>query len=219
MKNIIFSPSEFAFGYSGCKRCYYDLKVKDIRINTGFPSIFSRMDSLQKKYYHNKSSAIFNSNSIPKGVIKTDYSKLQTSRILTDNKNRNFQLRGKIDAYIDHEDFFSIIDFKVTNLSEKKIDTYRTQLNSYALMFENPNDKSLKLFPIKKLGIFCFEPNDLIEVGFKPSFEMTTKFYEIKRDDKFFFNFITDIIDFLEGEIPQFSDNCSLCYLKRNKFS
>jgi len=36
-KPYLFSPSEFAFGYSGCKRCYYDLKVNDVRINFGFP--------------------------------------------------------------------------------------------------------------------------------------------------------------------------------------
>ena len=44
-KVIVFSPSEFAFGYSGCKRCYYDLKVNDLKIQTGFPSIFSKLHS------------------------------------------------------------------------------------------------------------------------------------------------------------------------------
>ena len=45
----LFSPSEFAFGYAGCKRCYYDLKVNDIRLNFGFPTIFSKIDMIQKK--------------------------------------------------------------------------------------------------------------------------------------------------------------------------
>ena len=49
-KPYLFSPSEFAFGYSGCKRCYYDLKVNDVRINFGFPSIFSKIDSIQKNF-------------------------------------------------------------------------------------------------------------------------------------------------------------------------
>ncbi len=145
LKNYIFSPSEFAFGYGGCKRCYYDLKVNNLKIQTGFPSIFSKLDLLQKKFYHDKSSEILNSNILPKGIIKTNYSKLQMSEVLQDNKGRKFQLRGKIDAYIKHADCYSIIDFKVTNLDEKKIDLYRTQLLSYALMFEKPNDKSLKI--------------------------------------------------------------------------
>ena len=115
-KPYLFSPSEFAFGYSGCKRCYYDLKVNDVRINFGFPSIFSKIDSIQKKFYHNKPSNYLNSNKVPKGIIKTDYAKLHKSEVLYDQKDRAFQLRGKIDAYIDHKDFFSIIDFKVTNI-------------------------------------------------------------------------------------------------------
>ena len=117
-KPYLFSPSEFAFGYSGCKRCYYDLKVNNIRINFGFPTIFSKIDSIQKKFYHNKPSKFLNSNKVPEGIIKTDYAKLHKSEVLYDQKDRAFQLRGKIDAYIDHKNFFSIIDFKVTNINE-----------------------------------------------------------------------------------------------------
>ena len=47
MNEIIFSPSEFAFGYSGCKRCYYDLKKDNLRVSTAFPSIFSKLDKLE----------------------------------------------------------------------------------------------------------------------------------------------------------------------------
>ena len=218
-KNVTFSPSEFAFGYSGCKRCYYDLKVKNLKVQTGFPSIFSKIDTLQKKYYHNQNSSVLKNKIIPDGIIKTDYSKLQTSKILHDNKGRCFQLRGKIDEYIVHKNFYSIIDFKVTNLNDSKTHIYKTQLISYALMFENPNEKSMRLFPVKKLGILCFEPNELKEINQRSFFEMSMKFYEIQRDDKFFINFITGVLDFLEGDVPSFSDNCSICYLKKNKFS
>ena len=80
-----------------------------------------------------------NSNKVPEGIIKTDYAKLHKSEVLYDHKDRAFQLRGKIDAYIDHKDFFSIIDFKVTNINEKKSLSYMTQLNSNAIMFEKPD--------------------------------------------------------------------------------
>ena len=138
IKPYLFSPSEFAFGYSGCKRCYYDLKVNDIKINFGFPTIFSKIDSIQKRFYHNKPSKYLNTNKIPDGIIKTDYTKLHKSEVFYDYKDRAFQLKGKIDAYVQHKNFYSIIDFKVTNLNEKKSLTYMTQLNSYALMFEKP---------------------------------------------------------------------------------
>ena len=217
MKPYLFSPSEFAFGFAGCKRCYYDLKVNNIKINFGFPTIFSKIDIIQKKFYHNKSTSYLNTNKLPKGVIETDYAKLQKSEVLYDKKDRPFQLRGKIDAYIDHKNFFSIIDFKVTNINEKKTSTYMTQLNSYALMFERPDQNFLTLKPIKHLGIFCFEPNDL-NYNKNPSLEMRTHYFEIQRNDKNFFEFITNIIDFLEGDIPEMTNGCSICDIKSQTF-
>ena len=218
-KNFIFSPSEFAFGLAGCKRCYYDLKVNNLKIYTGFPSIFSKFDTLQKKFYHNKSTAILKSNKISPGVIKTDFSKLIMSKDIEDNKGRNFKLRGKIDAYVKHKDSYSIIDFKVTNLDQRKVETYKTQLMSYVMMLENPFEESLKLYPIKNLGIFCFNPDELFEINDNPSFKMSTMYFNIERNDNFFLKFITEVIDFLEGDTPNFSENCSFCNLKKNKFS
>ena len=216
-KIYLFSPSEFAFGYSGCKRCYYDLKVNDIKLNFGFPTIFSKIDSIQKKFYHNKTSKYFNSNKIPDGIIKTDYTKLHKSEVLYDKKDRAFQLRGKIDAYVDHQDFYSIIDFKVTNINEKKSFTYMTQLNSYAIMFEKPDQNYLKLNPIKNLGIFCFEP-DSLKVENTPLLEMSSQYFEIKRNDDLYFKFITEVIDFLEGDIPSLNNGCSIFNLKLQSF-
>jgi len=216
-KIYLFSPSEFAFGYSGCKRCYYDLKVNDIKLNFGFPTIFSKIDSIQKKFYHNKTSKYLNSNKIPDGIIKTDYTKLHKSEVLYDKKDRAFQLRGKIDAYVDHQDFYSIIDFKVTNINEKKSFTYMTQLNSYAIMFEKPDQNYLKLNPIKNLGIFCFEP-DSLKVENTPLLEMSSQYFEIKRNDDLYFKFITEVIDFLEGDIPSLNNGCSICNLKLQSF-
>jgi len=85
-------------------------------------------------------------------------------------------------------------------------------------MFEKPDDKSLRLSPIKNLGIFCFEPSELIEIKKDPFFKMSTMYFDIKRDDKYFIKFITNILDFLEGDKPDFTSGCSFCDLKRNDF-
>jgi hypothetical protein len=66
-----FSPSEFAFGYQGCKRCYYDTKVRNITLTTRFPSVFSKLDKLQKNFYQNQSSKIIDT-SLEEGVIITE---------------------------------------------------------------------------------------------------------------------------------------------------
>jgi CRISPR/Cas system-associated exonuclease Cas4 (RecB family) len=212
-KIYTFSPSEFAFGHAGCKRCYYDQKVNGIKVSVPFPSVFSKLDILQKNFYHDKSSDLLGANIQP-GTIKTDYAKMQKSKVLEDNKGRKFQLKGKIDAYVDHKDFYSIIDFKVTNINEQKIDTYATQLLSYALMFEQPEQGHLKLDPIKNLGIFCFEPDTMIDYQSSPNFKMKTKYYDIKKDDQKMFSFITDVVDLLEGQTPSSDQKCSICKVR-----
>ena len=208
-----FSPSEFAFGYAGCKRCYYDQKVNNIKVSLPFPSIFSKLDILQKNFYHDKSSDLLGGK-IAQGVIKTDYLKTKKSKILEDNKGRKFQLKGRIDAYVKHKNNFSIIDFKVTDIDEKKIDTYATQLLAYAIMFDQPDVGFLKLNPIKDLGIFCFEPDTMVDHQNAPNFKMKTQFYLIERDDKRMFEFITTVIDLLEGKSPTSKENCSICKVR-----
>ena len=216
-KTYLFSPSEFAFGYTGCKRCYYDLKINNIRINFGFPAIFSKIDSIQKKFYHNKPSKYLNSKKVPNGIIKTDYAKLHKSKVLYDQKDRAFQLRGKIDAYIKHKDSFTIVDFKTTKINESKIDAYATQLQSYALMMEKPKEGSLKLAPIKRLGIFCFEPSNISKAeGNNCNIHMDTQWYDIPRDDKDLVGYITKIQDVLYSkETPESGPSCGICNFRK----
>ena len=122
-----FSPSEFAFGFEGCKKCFYDRKVNKLELKTAFPSIFSKIDLVHKQYYHNKSSKVI-SDELEEGVIFTDHNKMLKSDVLYDLKERPFTMGGKIDAYIKHKDSFTIVDFKTTNINEKKIDTYANKI-------------------------------------------------------------------------------------------
>jgi len=143
------------------------------------------------------------------------------SEILYDLKDRPFTMSGKIDGYIKHKDSFTIIDFKTTKISENKIDAYATQLQSYALMMEKPKDGSLKLTPIKRLGIFCFEPEDISKADDKDcNIRMKTQWFEIPRDDKDLLGYITKIQDVLYSEDkPESSSNCGVCnYLKELKW-
>ena len=182
-QNIInYSPSEFAFGFEACNSCYYDKKINGIELKVRFPGIFSKFDSLQKKFYHGKSSKLLSEN-LEAGEIVGDFNKMLKSEILYDLKDRPFTMSGKIDGYIKHKDSFTIIDFKTTKISENKIDAYATQLQSYALMMEKPKDGSLKLTPIKRLGIFCFEPEDISKADDKDcNIRMKTQWFEIPRD-------------------------------------
>ena len=210
------SPSEFAFGFESCQKCYYDKKVYGIALRTPFPSIFSKFDSLQKNYYHTKSSKLL-SPDLEEGEIVTNYNKMLYSEVLYDNKKRPFTMSGKIDGYIKHKDSFTVIDFKTTSINEKKIDTYTTQLQSYALMLQKPRKDSLKLKPIKKLGIFCFDPSNISATNGKDcSIYMNTKWFEIKRDDQSLIKYISGILEVLNSEeAPKENSSCGMCNFRK----
>ncbi len=211
-----FSPSEFAFGFEGCKRCYYDKKVNGIELKVPFPGIFSKFDSLQKNFYHGKSSKTLTDN-LEEGEIVGDFNKMLRSEVLYDLKDRPFTMSGKIDAYIKHKDSFTIVDFKTTKISENKIDAYATQLQSYALMMEKPKEGSLKLTPIKRLGIFCFEPSNISKAeGNNCNIHMDTQWYDIPRDDKDLVGYITKIQDVLYSkETPESGSSCGICNFRK----
>ena len=216
-QNIInYSPSEFAFGFEACNSCYYDKKINGIELKVPFPGIFSKFDSLQKNFYHGKSSKLL-SDKLEKGEIVGDFNKMLRSEILYDLKDRPFTLSGKIDGYIKHKDSFTIVDFKTTKIDESKIDAYATQLQTYALMMEKPKEGSLKLTPVKRLGIFCFEPSDITELGKNNcNMVMDTQWFDIPRDDKDLIGYITKIQDVLYSKTkPELTSSCGVCNFKK----
>ena len=215
-QNIInYSPSEFAFGFEACNSCYYDKKINGVELKVPFPGIFSKFDSLQKKFYHGKSSKLLSEN-LEDGEIVGDFNKMLKSEILYDLKDRPFTLSGKIDGYIKHKDSFTIVDFKTTKINESKVDAYATQLQTYALMMEKPKEGSLKLTPVKRLGIFCFEPSDIELKKNNCSMVMETHWFDIPRDDKDLIGYITKIQDVLYSKTkPQSSPTCNICNFKK----
>ena len=42
MNTFILSPSDFAFGFDQCKKCYFNKIVNKLVLRTGFPSVFSK---------------------------------------------------------------------------------------------------------------------------------------------------------------------------------
>tara|TARA_Y100000590_G_scaffold441295_1_gene567768 strand:- start:145 stop:843 length:699 start_codon:yes stop_codon:yes gene_type:complete len=213
MKVFTLSPSEFAFGFEGCKKCYYDKMVNNLKISSFFPPVFALLDICQKKYYQGKSSKSI-SNTLEEGVVITEESdKIIKSKILYDNKKRPFILRGKLDAYIKHKNFYTVVDFKTSSMSLDKAPMYSAQLHSYALMLENPSEKEKIISPVKTLGLFCFSPKQVIghEKG-SNSFQMNARWAEVKRNDKGFFSYVTLVLDLLHGEIKAIKNpKCTVC--------
>jgi hypothetical protein len=214
MNTFILSPSDFAFGFDQCKKCYFNKIVNKLVLRTGFPSVFSKFDRCQKHYYSDKSAKLI-SEDLDEGTIHTKGSdKLMVSKTLYDNKKRPFILRGKLDAYIHHytNNFYSVIDFKTTDMKNEKAHMYSNQLHSYALMLENPSKNDV-IAPVKRLGLFCFNPEKQTDHSDNSSnYKLETKWIEIERDDTKFYRYVTSILDLLHGKVKAESNpSCTTC--------
>ena len=76
-----------------------------------------------------------------------------------------------------------------------------------------PKAGSLRLEPVKKLGIFCFEPNSIKDANTNDcNMVFDTKWFEIKRDDQALLKYITKIQDILYAkDAPPSGSSCGTC--------
>ena len=218
-QEYFFSPSELDFKAKKCKRCFYILKKNKISAGDRPPPVFSSFDVVQKNYFKNKNCKDL-TDQLPDGSFmnKKEMPGKIVSSGLRDNKGRKFKLQGIPDIVIKFKsDGYGIIDFKTTNLSEKKSDNYKYQLESYAQIFTHPGatktSPTPKLEPITHMGILQFYPTEIFKHNDKDcDLKMKTQYSPLTRDEKDFFNHITNLIDLLEQpKIPEFNDDCNYC--------
>ena len=232
-----FSPSEFNF--LSCKRCYYLKKVKKLEFKGGFPEVFNSLDLAQKKYFLSKDTHSV-SKKLPKGYFfKTITQEERKERIkiklpefnelelpgkiysgeLKDKKDRIFTLGGIPDLVVKFDDSYGILDFKTTG-EKDKTQNYKFQLESYALIFENPKIGTPKLSPVKQMGLIQFTHKDIKSISDELILQnMKMQYFKLDRNQKHkddFLNFITRLIDILEkNQVPIFDARCNICNTAR----
>ena len=106
-----------------------------------------------------------------------------------------------------------MVDFKTTTISEEEPVKYKAQLQCYAMIMENPAEGSLKLNPVKNLGILCFDPGEITQVNETDcDFKMNTKWFNINRDDDELLSYITEVQDLLhQTKAPPITKSCKIC--------
>ena len=197
-----------------CKRCLW-LAYKGIKLDAFFPPIFNAFDLIQKKFLITKSIKLI-SNTLHNGRIMTELNGIIGSSILKDKKDRPFVIRGKTDVVIEFETKpkkYGIIDLKTTNINQSKINSYKLQLESYATIFQNPNNKTPRLSNIDELGLYLFEPKEITHISDKNcNMKFETLYLKGNRCHSDLINRVTEIIDICTmKEIPEYNLGCSSC--------
>jgi CRISPR/Cas system-associated exonuclease Cas4 (RecB family) len=224
-KNIFkVAPSGLDYALK-CKRCLW-LSYKGIKLVSFFPPIFNAFDLIQKKFLITQSVKLM-SDSLPDGRIMTELNGFIGSTTLKDKKGRFFILRGKTDVVIEFKTKpkkYGIIDLKTTNISPSKVENYKFQLESYATIFENPNDKTPKFSNVDELGLYLFEPKEITNISDKNcNMRFETLYLKGHRCHDDLISRVTEIIDiYMMKKIPEYNLTCASCKfvtsLKKEKY-
>ena len=226
-KILVLAPSELDYKAKKCHRCFYLEKNRKIATKAFPPPVFSRFDVVQQAYYKDKNTSDL-TKELPEGRImnKDELPGRVVSETLKDNKGRNFILGGRPDIVIKFDQGgYGIIDFKTTKISEDKSENYKHQLEAYAQIFSKPgatkSKKTPLLNPITHMGILQFDPSDIQSHNENScDMRMNISFSPLKRDEKDFFENITQIIDIInQSDVPDFTEDCNDCQFVKQQLS
>ena len=216
--NYKLSPSDFAFLYEGCKRCYYLKVVHGIyQPSIPLPSIFGKIAGLLKDHYNGKRTRELHPD-LPPGIVKYAERWVQSDTIRRPNHSASCFIKGRFDILVEFDDkTYGVVDFKTGNPNEGHPELYSRQLHAYAYALEHPGRGALSLSPITKMGLLYFYPSKTSQTTVDwLSFDAEIHWVEIEKNEAGFLEFIDEVLAVLESpEPPGPAPECKWCdYLK-----
>jgi hypothetical protein len=213
-RNWVLNPSDFAFLWEECKRCFYLKVVSNFRRpRSMMPRIFTVIDNEMKNYYAEKQTRSV-MPFLPPGVIDPSTSWVQSVPLSVPGHTSTCTIKGKLDTVVRfNSGTYGVIDFKTSAAKSHHIPFYGRQLHSYALALENAAPGNLSLSPVTMLGLVVFEPSSFSTVkNDRGSLIGPVTWAEIPRDDPGFYAFLNEVLDILAlSTPPESSATCEWC--------
>ena len=208
------SPSDLTFLFDGCKHCFV-LKVKHgiSQPSIPIPGVFSVISGLQKNYYSDMRTEKF-CPGLPPGTVTYGEKRVRSKPVELDGCENSCYINGRFDIVATLDDgSYAVMDFKTGKSDDEKTQMYSRQLHAYALALENPAEGALKLTPVSKLGLLYFTPDNCELVSFnRQALQGNLEWIEISRNDGTFYGFLKEVVQLLDGPLPQPDpDNCDWC--------
>ena len=183
------SPSDFAFLWDDCPRCFY-LKVarKQPRPRSPFPSVFGKIDRAMKDCYLGDRSETV-AKGMPPGIVGGGDRWVKSAPLLPPGSTSTCMIRGRVDVLIDCDDGTKgIVDFKTTLPKADHLATYGRQLHAYAYGLEHP--ASGPAATVSNLGILAFVPGTYQASKDLAALLGNLSWIGIDRDDDAFMEFV-----------------------------
>jgi len=212
--NYKLSPSDFAFLWKDCKRCFYLKVVKSFfQPSSIMATIFKKIDSGMNTFFSGKRIEEIIPGFKP-GIVQYGERRVESMPIKIPGEEDTCYIKGRFDTVIRFDDgSYAVIDFKTSNVKPENVSVYGRQLHAYAHCLENPAPGSLSLKPITKLGLIVYQP-DKFTAGSIDSALLTGKlaWQEIPRNDKSFIDFLKQVMAVLKRtEPPGGEPSCRYC--------
>ena len=130
MDPLRLSPSDFAFLWEQCKRCFYLKVVHGIRQpSMPMAGIFKKLEGLQMAFYEGRRTEEV-LPALPPGTIRCGERAVESEPVPVEG-GPGWYVYGKIDSLIEFDDgSWGILDFKTTRITPGKAETYSRQLNA-----------------------------------------------------------------------------------------
>ncbi|MBI2404655.1 PD-(D/E)XK nuclease family protein [Candidatus Gottesmanbacteria bacterium] len=206
------SPSDFKYLYEDCKHCYWQ-KAKGIikeLPSIGMPGVFMKMNSLLQHAIMGMDLRDINSQ-LPAGKIQVKEGFLKSKPIPPGNDcfiGGRFDVASRLD-----DGTYSVIDFKITDPKEDKIQKFFAQLHAYKFALEHPAFGEPK--KVSKMGVIAINPEEISFPGDTVVFTAKPQWFEIEEDMDRFYAFISEVSRLLHGPVPpENPDTCKWCYYR-----
>lgn len=207
------SPSDLTFLASECPRCLWQKIAGNFpRPRSPFPKVFTLLDRQTKDYFAGKRTERISPDLPPGRVVHADRW-VRSIPIRVPGHERRVFIAGRIDASLRFDDgSHGIVDFKTSVPRPEHVEFYGRQLHAYALAAENPAPGNLRLSPVARLGLLCFEPTRMTATRRGAAYRGEAHWIDVPRDDDAFMAFLAEIVDVLERPSPpDASPTCPYC--------
>lgn len=124
--------------------------------------------------------------------------------------NTSVYLKGKYDLLVKNPDgSHTLVDLKISQPGDDKIEKYKTQLGAYKFALENPKDG--KPIKISKMGLLIFYPDQAEFKNGKALLDFPAHWFEVPSDEGGFLNFAKEVDSLLKGPKPPATETCIWC--------
>ena len=212
------SPSDLTFTYKECKRCFW-LKYNRGISTPGFMPLVGPMSAMQESAYRGQKSTFIDPQLLP-GTISRFGETVESSPIELAGVETKWRIKGKFDLLIEYENgTVGLIDAKVTTsaMDDGKVAHYLPQLEAYCYALENPMNGARE--KVSHSGLMMWKIDDATQdEEDQHHFSTESAFLMVPRDPDWFQVFIGEVIEVLEGAIPESSQSCKNCsYVEKRK--